>query len=81
MRSGISSVATAILEIRTIAREVKRLVLTENYDLRDIALVVRERAVYGPTISRVLTEEEIPCNLELRVELRTCRPVVLHSSS
>ena len=55
-------------EIRTIAREVKRLVLTENYDLADIALVVRERSVYGPTISRVLTEEEIPCNLELRVD-------------
>src|SRR4029453_18169787 len=46
-------------EIRTIAREVKRLVLTENYDLADIALVVRERSVYGPTISRVMLEEEI----------------------
>ena len=55
-------------EIRTIAREVKRLVLTENYDLADIALVVRERAVYGPTISRVLMEEAIPCNLELRID-------------
>ena len=55
-------------EIRTIAREVKRLVLTENYDLADIALVVRERSTYGPTISRVLLEESIPCNLELRVD-------------
>ncbi len=55
-------------EIRTIAREVKRLVLTENYKLADIALVVRERATYGPVISRVLLEESIPCNLELRVE-------------
>jgi ATP-dependent helicase/DNAse subunit B len=55
-------------EIRTIAREVKRLVLTENYELADIALVVRERATYGPVISRVLLEESIPCNLELRVE-------------
>jgi ATP-dependent helicase/DNAse subunit B len=55
-------------EIRTIAREVKRLVLTENYDLADIALVVRERSVYGPTISRVLVEEAIPCNLELRID-------------
>ena len=55
-------------EIRTIAREVKRLVLTENYDLADIALVVRERSVYGPTISRVLLEESIPCNLELRID-------------
>jgi ATP-dependent helicase/DNAse subunit B len=55
-------------EIRTIAREVKRLVLMENYDLADIALVVRERSVYGPTISRVLLEEAIPCNLELRID-------------
>ena len=55
-------------EIRTIAREVKRLVLTENYELADIALVVRERATYGPIISRVLLEESIPCNLELRVD-------------
>jgi len=54
-------------EIRTIAREVKRLVLTENYDLADIALVVRERANYAPTIARVLLEEQLPCNLELRV--------------
>ena len=55
-------------EIRTIAREVKRLVLTENYDLSEIALVVRQRAVYGPTITRVMLEESLPCNLELRIE-------------
>ena len=55
-------------EIRTIAREVKRLVLTENYDLADIALVVRERAAYANTIARVLREESVPCNLELRID-------------
>ncbi|HEV8427486.1 MAG TPA: PD-(D/E)XK nuclease family protein [Pyrinomonadaceae bacterium] len=55
-------------EIRTIAREVKRLVLTEKYDLAEIALVVRQRATYGPTITRVMLEESLPCNLELRVE-------------
>lgn len=55
-------------EIRTIAREVKRLVLTENYDLSEIALVVRKRATYGPTITRVMLEESLPCNLELRIE-------------
>jgi ATP-dependent helicase/DNAse subunit B len=55
-------------EIRTIAREVKRLVLTENYDLADIALVVRQRATYGPTITRLMLEELLPCNLELRIE-------------
>lgn len=55
-------------EIRTIAREVKRLVLTENFKLSDIALVVRQRATYASTISRVMVEESIPCNLELRVD-------------
>jgi ATP-dependent helicase/DNAse subunit B len=55
-------------EIRTIAREVKRLVLKENYDLAEIALVIRERAAYGATISRVLLEESLPCNLELRID-------------
>jgi ATP-dependent helicase/DNAse subunit B len=56
------------IEIRTIAREVKRLVLTEQYDLADIAMVVRERAAYANTIARVLREESVPCNLELRIE-------------
>ncbi|HEU5131971.1 MAG TPA: hypothetical protein VFT26_07715, partial [Pyrinomonadaceae bacterium] len=55
-------------EIRTIAREVKRLVLTENFDLADIALVVRQRVTYGPTITRVMLEESLPCNLELRID-------------
>jgi ATP-dependent helicase/DNAse subunit B len=56
------------VEIRTIAREVKRLVLTEQYDLADIAVVVRERAAYARTIARVLREESVPCNLELRID-------------
>jgi ATP-dependent helicase/DNAse subunit B len=55
-------------EIRTIAREVKRLVLIENFDLSEIALVVRQRATYGPTITRVMLEESLPCNLELRID-------------
>ncbi len=55
-------------EIRNIAHEVKRLVLTENYDLADIALVVRERSSYANTIARVLRQESIPCNLELRID-------------
>ena len=55
-------------EIRTIAREVKRLVLTEQYDLADIALVVRERSAYANTIARVMREESVPCNLELRID-------------
>jgi ATP-dependent helicase/DNAse subunit B len=55
-------------EIRTIAREVKRLVLTEHYSLSEIALVVRERASYGSVITRVMLEESLPCNLELRID-------------
>ncbi|HEY3580556.1 MAG TPA: PD-(D/E)XK nuclease family protein [Pyrinomonadaceae bacterium] len=55
-------------EIHTIVREIKRLVLTENYSLADCALVVRKRAPYAYTIARVLHEESLPCNLELRVD-------------
>src|SRR5439155_27319802 len=56
------------VEIRSIAKEIKRLILTEAYKLSDIALVVRERAAYADTISRVCADESIPCNLERRVE-------------
>ena len=56
------------LEIRSIAKEIKRLVLTQHYKLSDIALVVRERAAYAETIARVFADEAIPCNLERRVE-------------
>ncbi len=56
------------LEIRSIAKEVKRLVIIEKYELSEIALVVRERASYVETIARVLSDESIPCNLERRVE-------------
>ncbi len=56
------------LEIRSIAKEIKRLVLTEQYRLSEIALVVRERAAYADTIVRVFADESIPCNLERRLE-------------
>ncbi|HEY6802106.1 MAG TPA: hypothetical protein VI306_00885 [Pyrinomonadaceae bacterium] len=56
-------------EMRAIAKEIKRLVLLENYDLGDIAVVVREREAYAKTISRVMYEESIPCKLELRVDV------------
>ena len=56
------------LEIRSIAKEIKRLVLTGDYNLADIALVVRERASYADTIARVFADEHIPANLERRVE-------------
>jgi ATP-dependent helicase/DNAse subunit B len=56
------------VEIRAIAKEIKRLILTKGYRLSDIALVVRERAAYADTILRVCSEESIPANLERRVE-------------
>jgi ATP-dependent helicase/nuclease subunit B len=56
------------LEIRSIAKEIKRLVLTDGYRLSDIALVVRERAAYADAIVRVFRDEAIPLNLERRVE-------------
>ncbi len=55
-------------EIRSIAKEIKSLVLNERYQLQDIALVVRERSAYADTILRVCADESIPCNLERRVE-------------
>ena len=56
------------VEIRSIAKEIKRLTLAQNYNLSDIALVVRERAAYADTILRVCADESIPANLERRVE-------------
>jgi ATP-dependent helicase/DNAse subunit B len=55
-------------EIRAIAKEVKRLVVTGGYSLAEIALVVRQRASYAETIARVMSEEALPVNLEWRVE-------------
>ncbi|HEY8188590.1 MAG TPA: PD-(D/E)XK nuclease family protein, partial [Pyrinomonadaceae bacterium] len=54
-------------EIRAIAKEIKRLVLIEDYKLSDIALVVRERASYAETITRVMREESLPCSLDRRI--------------
>jgi ATP-dependent helicase/DNAse subunit B len=56
-------------EIRAVAKEIKRLVLSENYSLAAIALVVRQRASYAETIARVMREESLPCNLEARVDV------------
>src|SRR4029079_18379967 len=56
-------------EIRAIAKEVKRLTLTQHYQLNDIALVVRQRDAYAKTIARVMREEGVPCKLETRVDV------------
>ena len=56
------------LEIRSIAKEIKRLVLRDGLNLSSIALVVRERAAYADTIVRVFADEAIPINLERRVD-------------
>ena len=54
-------------ELRSIAKEIKRLILEENYKLSEMALVVRERAAYADLILRVFATESVPCNLERRV--------------
>ena len=56
-------------EIRTIAKEIKRLVLLKGYRLPEIALVVRQRAAYSETIFRIFEHEAIPCALERRIQL------------
>ncbi len=56
-------------EIRKIAKEIKRLVIEEDYRLVDIALIVRERASYADTIARVMRDEGIPCDLERRINV------------
>ncbi|WP_411705379.1 PD-(D/E)XK nuclease family protein, partial [Edaphovirga cremea] len=55
-------------EIRTVAKQIKNLISVEGFKLSDIALVVRQRAAYAETIARVMREESLPCNLELRIE-------------
>jgi ATP-dependent helicase/DNAse subunit B len=55
-------------EIRAIAKEIKKLVLVEDYRLADIALIVRERAAYADTVLRVMEHESVPCNLTRRID-------------
>jgi ATP-dependent helicase/DNAse subunit B len=56
-------------EIRTIAKEIKHLVLLEDFRLAEIALVVRQRAAYSDAIARIFEDEAIPCALERRSAL------------
>ncbi|MGH9961443.1 MAG: hypothetical protein ACREBC_30660, partial [Pyrinomonadaceae bacterium] len=52
--------------MRTIAKEIKRLVLLEGFKLSEIAVVVRERESYAETVARVMREESVACNLDRR---------------
>jgi ATP-dependent helicase/nuclease subunit B len=56
-------------EIRSIAKEIKRLVSTRGYTLSEIALVVRQRASYADIINRIFDDEMIPCYLDRRIDL------------
>ena len=56
-------------ELRAIAKEIKRLVLLENYRLSEIAVVLRQQATYENEIPRVFDEEQISCTLNQRIEL------------
>ena len=55
-------------EIRAIAKEIKRLILVDHYSLSDIAVVVRQRDTYSKTITRIMREESVPCQLEWRID-------------
>lgn len=67
VRYALFECADREVEVRAIAKEIKRLIVQEDYQLKDVALVVRERAAYAETILRVCSAESIPCNLERRV--------------
>ncbi|MBI4468922.1 MAG: PD-(D/E)XK nuclease family protein [Acidobacteria bacterium] len=54
-------------EVRSIAREIKRLVLIEKYALGEMVLIVRERSSYADTIQRIFADEGIPTGLEPRI--------------
>lgn len=56
-------------ELRTIAKEIKRLVLLEGYRPSEIAVVVRRRAPYEDAITRIFDEEKISCTLGRRISL------------
>lgn len=58
-----------LIEIRTIAKEIKRLVIERGYSAPDICVVMRELALYSDTIIRVFEEESIPNTLERRMGL------------
>lgn len=66
-RFSLYECADREVELRSIAKEIKRLLVQEKYQLKDVALVVRERAAYAETILRVCAAESIPCNLERRI--------------
>jgi ATP-dependent helicase/DNAse subunit B len=50
-------------ELRAIAKEIKRLVLLEGYRPCDVAVVVRQRASYEDTITRIFEEQQHHCTL------------------
>jgi ATP-dependent helicase/DNAse subunit B len=62
-------------EVRSIAKEIKRLVVREGYSLTDIAIVLRDRTDYEELIARVFSEQGVPCNLH-RSQAATAFPSV-----
>ena len=58
-----------LTEIRTIAKEIKRLVILNGYELPDICVVARQLAVYSASVIRVFEEESIPHTLDKRIAL------------
>jgi ATP-dependent helicase/DNAse subunit B len=63
------------VEIRTIAKEIKRLVLNDGYALSEIALVFRQSTNYFELVDRIFEDEGIPCNLGRSQNIGEIAPV------
>ncbi|MBX7218465.1 MAG: PD-(D/E)XK nuclease family protein [Blastocatellia bacterium] len=56
-------------EIRTIAKEIKNLVLLEGFKPSEIAVALREKTSYGADVRRVFTEEGITFSFDERLKV------------
>jgi ATP-dependent helicase/nuclease subunit B len=63
-------------EVRSVAREIKRLVIEERVPLDEITLVCRSLSIYAPHIERVFSECAIPLTVDDSLQV-TENPAVL----
>ena len=63
------------VEMRAIAKEIKRLVLTGDFALSEIAVVFRQPEEYIELVNRIFDEEGIPCNLGKSLNVGEIAPV------
>jgi len=63
------------VEIRAIAKEIKRLVVSGDYSLSEIVVVFRQHEEYIDLVTRIFDEEGIPCNLGKSLNASEIAPV------